>query len=198
MIDYHWPTIKKPGLGRRSLSEYISSFLKTAEDKMYAHYGEKAQALKRYLIPSLEFPYQVLIEESYYVMDEYSDILWKTLGPAHGECSKHNQRLGDTYGTDWVCPGVAVDHNHYLDMWNSASHNNYWKTRYPKFEDFLEHVDEGPVAFDHSHVGDWQHLWLVKTGYDFGLQIYRFRRERDLTDFVLKISLGPQFEAMEK
>jgi len=198
MIDYHWPTIQTPRIGK-PLDHYITNFLKIADDHGYAHYVGKANAMKRIKdCPNSRFPYYILLEADYYTLDQYSDILWKTLGPAHGECHKENQRLGDEHSANWICPDVNVDHDHYLNMWNSEKHGGFWKERYQTFEAFFDHIDEGPQAHDHSHIGDWQHVWLAKTGYDYGVQMYRFRRQRDLVDFILKISLGPQFEAMEK
>jgi len=198
MIDYHWRSIQFPRIGK-PLDHYINSFLKIADDHGYAHYIGKADAMKKIRdYPNDEFPHHILLEADYYTLDEYSDILWKTLGPAHGECHKEYQRLGDEQNANWICPDVAVDHDYYLNMWNSYQHHEFWKQRYDTFEAFFEHMDEGPVAFDHSHTGDWQQVWLAKTGYDYGVQLYRFRRQCDLVDFSLKISLGPQFETMEK
>lgn len=73
-----------------------------------------------------DFPYAVVIKADHYDLDIFDEILWSTLGPAHGECNKISYALEDK---TWFCPGVWVDTS-YEPINYPHSHYGIWTYEY--------------------------------------------------------------------
>lgn len=183
-----------------SLEDRYQSFLKTAaSDPMYTPgYTERAASTKKYmemLENETEFPYWIAYEDDYYYFDILEDVLWKTLGPSHGHCGKEYDYANGRHGEHFYCRHVEVDEDYYKRMWETDQ-NDFWGKHYKTYENFIDKIDEGPVNHDHSHIGEWKIKWLVKTGYDAGIQLFMFKKKEDLDDFITKSTLGPQYETI--
>ena len=67
---------------------------------------------------------------------------------------------------------------------------------YPACEQVLisERVQDGEKVYskpnDHSHLGTWESLWIVKSGYDFGVSTYMFKSEQDKKLFEAHLEAG--------
>lgn len=142
-----------------------------------------------------EFPYRIETQGYNYELDLIEDIIWKTIGPMHGECSKEYY-----YGSDmqwhegWICPDADIDEDFWEKMWDQSSIlRNYYSSREEFFKDHPH-----PQTYEHSHYGDWIAFGCHKIGYDYNRITYAFRDIVDYERCMTKIILGPQFEIMEK
>ncbi len=200
MINFNWPVRQQ--YTPTDLPAMYESFLETAKTPMYAHYKGKAETIKKLGIDrevNSEFPYSIAYSADYWDHDRYEDIFWHLCGPKHGECDKdhtyNSNHHSPNYEEGWCCPGIEIDEDFHEKIWNSDV--PFYTKHYGTYENYLEKNDDGPVTYDHSHIGDWRVRWVVKTGYDYGVQFYQFRRKVDLDDFIVKTTLGPQYEVLE-
>lgn len=216
MIDYIWDTPREWPHAKRTIEEYHANHIKWLKEKGHnAEHREQMYEKAKHRVPNPQFPYSVLGEAYHGTFDDIEDIAWKTLGPAHGECSKEWQETKDGY-CHYHCPDIDIDdtlHERWWNAWDTGFRKrpwqwilkrlrlkprNYWRSKYATFEEFFDHVYEGPENFEHSHIGVWRTQYLIKTGYDYGFQRFEFRRKQDLDDFLIKTTLGPQYQLKEK
>lgn len=182
------------------LRETALRYDEIAKDAKYPNYQGKAQTIRN-AIEHFEtdpiYPFYIVYDDDHHEMDRFEDIAYYAFGPAHGECSKEYTEGTSGYCNEhFCCPGVEIQEDFYLQMWEGYGKDNWWKSRYPTYEKFLEAVDEGPQTYDHSHIGDWKPKYLVKTGYDRGMTGFQFKTKEMLNDFIVKTTLGPQYESI--
>lgn len=190
--DYRW------NAPIADLTVTAAKYQEIAKDPKYPNYASKAKSVLEYmerLKADTEFPYYVVYDDDHYDMDVYEDIAWRAFGPSHGECTKEYTvgSHGRSCNEHYCCPDIEIHEDFYLEMWEGPN-GNWWKERYPTYEEFLDRISEGPQTYDHSHLGVWKHKFIVKNGYDHGMTAFQFKSEDDLNDFIVKTSLGPQYE----
>lgn len=126
----------------------------------------------------LKFPYSVVLQGVYPEHDFVDRWCWQNFGPRNGPCTDgvHSEYTG--------CPIVLA--TEYVSKYS-------WKDK-----DGKEHSGEEICYRDverHSHEGTWQSIWLIKTGYDYGLGEYCFSSEEDRDRFLAAV---PTFNLGEK
>jgi len=120
-----------------------------------ANYNKQLPLLEKM---KLRFCHTVSIFAGYEGHDLLSNKLWDMIGPRYGPCADH-------FMMDHIsCPVL-------LDM------NFKW------FDDNGDENDEPDIP-QHSHDGVWSSVWMMKTGYDSGYEVYCFLNESDKQRFI--------------
>lgn len=107
-----------------------------------------------------EFPYILTVETDHYSMNYIDNLARSFLGHEHGEC--HWKKCKDA-------------NLNFVEIRKMAE---YMKKEYNDsvsvlLQDIRE--DIGIYTYGHSHKGQWNSRYIVKTGYDFGFMNYYFK-----------------------
>jgi hypothetical protein len=149
-----------------SYEKFIAEYDKTwNEDK-------RAEAISK-------FPYTIVVESSYPVLDYAHRWCWQNFGPYEcKECGEHCSEYP-------ACPKVLAIQEYKI------------KKSYTKDGVVHEYDFHTRNPGKHGHEGIWTTVWLGKTGYDYGFSEYYFEKEEDRDKFKLAIptfGLGENYD----
>ena len=114
----------------------------------------------------MTFPYSVVSEGGYPEHDYAGRWCWQHIGPKEGPC--------DNWHSEYpACPLVLA-----TEYVRSGEYKNPEGKIVPYRR--KTYCDPG----EHAHQGRWTSLWLGKTDYDYGFQIYFFADEADYGEFL--------------
>lgn len=107
-----------------------------------------------------EFPCVITLETDHYSLDDIDDILRSFLGHEHGEC--HWRKCRDANLNYKMIREIA---EHMKKEYNDS------------VGQILEDIRccWGDFTLKHSHKGQWNSRYILKTGYDFGFMNYYFK-----------------------
>lgn len=146
------------------------------------------------------FAYTIQLEGYYHEHDRIEEILFKMLGPTHGECqlSDRSWYYSTANGEENYNPETEeeffVDYPRCADI-DIAQWNDFYDWLVPWSEekeypihpsDLIGQYGADGFLYEHSHIGTWQQSGGYKTGYDYMVYTYSFQKQNDLALFLLK------------
>lgn len=133
---------------------------------------------------SKKYNYHILIENFTFAIDEFLITLVNKIGLNKGDCI-----------FPYKCPAVDVNDKELSELYKYLVEINSKVLGAQTFEEFTSQ-DENIFSYKHSHTGDWEYIWLEKTGYDFGISMIFFKNEEDYLKAKCAYVLGETYDCL--
>ena len=140
-----------------------------------------------------DFPHFVEIEDFHFGAEAMMSVATKSFGYPNGECIDDELNV--------VCPLADKHEVSYLDRMIEETIDHIEKSRGKKLSKSMKHSiairissEENLLCLDHSHLGDWEFLYVGKTGYDYGHYYFYFREAWMLDAWRVKCTLSHEYD----